>query len=511
MPTEYLAANEGGFRCCVSEGNHRSKLYEMRTRAPGRAHSEAGSRRRWRLSLYWPAQTAIVPSTAYGCFYANGAHCYALSEWNEVSVASTLIDAHTSLAVVPEGAGYHKSAKKYISPREQDEAWTLFASDPRKPKLQAWIEVGDTAGGTAAGWQPSPIFFEASQSWYYPTLDKGNFTEVDFPEQHPGTGWWDATTYTENQGSWCATIQEVDLFCFPGLEQYSSYLQGGLEFAANNNPEADEGQYAENQGQVIGYATNPSGEAMQWVGAHLQYDDAQKGDPWPPGGAWGVCGTLNALGQGNGAITVEAPAWLDWPDCTPAPLQLASQLASSLTSEAATRGELGDSKTVAAAGKTSGELLAAFGAPKPTAAAPFSDYSAPSSQSATLSEAALRARALEVAETYGGEASPSNVRAVMNTPLGSALTSAMPHLQAPQSATTGLRAWEQSDADIVSMDGEFVLESAPRPPKASAPTGRVLTLALDAHTGAVDAVDLGTVDPVLGSVGSVHTLESIRN
>lgn len=95
----------------------------------------------------------------------------------------------------------------------------------------------------------------------------------------------------------------------------------------------------------------------------------------------------------------------------------------------------------------------------------------------------------------------------MDTPLGAALAAAMPHLSPPQSVSAGMLAWEESGADIVSMDGEFVLESAPRPPQAPAPHGRVLTLALDAHTGAVDAIDLGTVDPTLGTIGSVHTLE----
>jgi hypothetical protein len=451
--------------------------------------------------------TATIPSTAFGCYYANGGHCYALSEWSGVSIENTLIDAHTSLAFVPEGAGYHKTKKKYILPREQDETWTNFRTDPENKKLFSWIEVGDTTGGTYAGWQPSPIFFEASQSWYYPTLNAANYTEVDYPEQKAEGGWWDATTYTENLGSWCATIQGVDLFCFPGLEQYGNYLQDGLEFAANNNPEADEGQYAENQGQVIGYATNSSGEVTQWLGGRLVYIDQQKGDPWPPAGAWGVCGTLGALGQGNGAITVEAPAWLDWPDCSPGEIRFTSPLAEGAAPGTTETIESEEHKAVPAAGKTSEELLAAFGAPKPTSPAPFSTYRPPSPQSATLTESELRSKALEIANVYGEDPTPSRIRAVMDIPLGLGLATAMPHLSPPQSISYGMLAWEKSGADIVSMDGEFVLESAPRPPQAQAPAGQVLTVALDAHTGAIDAIDLGAVDPALDAVGSVRTLE----
>ena len=415
-------------------------------------------------------------------------HCYAISEWPGVSIKNVLVDAHTSLAEVPEGAGTSK-----YGPREQDETWSDFSSDPYNSNIRTWIEVGDTTGfiGTRE-FKHSPVFFEADESWYYPTYNYPNFTEVDYPSQEPGGNWWDADTYTENSGSWCAWIDETDVFCFPGLEQYANHLQDGLEYAANNDPERNGGAYAKNTGQVIGYAENSSGVVSQWTGGHLVYGD-EPGDPWPPAGAWGVCGNLGALGQGNGAITVEAPAWLDWPECSSA----AEYRTESLLAP----------KQVASAGKTPAEILAAFGAPKPTAGSPLAGYSAPSSNSASLTSGELEARAQEIASSYGGDStSPERVRSVMDEPLSSALAVAVPSVSPPQQETAGMSAWEQSSTDVISMDGDFSLGAAPRPAGAQAPEGHVLTVVLDAHTGNIDAIALNGTDPTLASLGTVHTL-----
>ena len=79
-------------------------------------------------------------------------------------------------------------------------------------------------------------------------------------------------------GSWCATFQGAHAFCFPGLYRYAKQVEDGLEYTANNDPERDEGSYATNQGQVVGYATNSSGKVTQWTGGTLWYID-EAGDP----------------------------------------------------------------------------------------------------------------------------------------------------------------------------------------------------------------------------------------
>ncbi len=208
-----------------------------------------------------------------------GTHCDAVSIWGPgLSIKETLIDAHTSEASVPETAGDRNYKEGYEPPREQDEQWSSFPSDPENKNIGSWIEVGDTTGYIAKGVFTSvPVYFEADESWYYPKYNYPNFNEVNYPES-PGSGWWDATTYSESLGSWCATFQGAHAFCFPGLYRYAKQVEDGLEYTANNDPERDEGSYATNQGQVVGYATNSSGKVTQWTGGTLWYID-EAGDP----------------------------------------------------------------------------------------------------------------------------------------------------------------------------------------------------------------------------------------
>jgi hypothetical protein len=78
--------------------------------------------------------------------------------------------------------------------------------------------------------------------------------------------------------------------------------------------------------------------------------------------------------------------------------------------------------------------------------------------------------------------------------------------------TTRSQAVEASSADtvqnnaasyLIAMRGNFVLQDAPRPPGAAAPTGSVLTLVIDAQTGQL--TDIGVQDnvPDLSQLGPV--------
>ncbi|MGD1058822.1 MAG: hypothetical protein ABR992_15565 [Solirubrobacteraceae bacterium] len=436
----------------------------------------------------------VAASPAAACFDdVNETHCYAISEWSGVSIKETLIDAHTSEASVPEAAGDRNGPKGYEPPREQDEQWSAFPSDPYNSAIGSWIEVGDTTGYVAKGdFSSVPIYFEADESWSYPKYNYPNFNEVNYPES-PGSGWWDATTYTENSGSWCATFQGAHTYCFGGLIQYANHLQDGLEYAANNDPERDGGAYARNQGQVIGYATNSSNQVTQWTGGRLRYAD-EAGDPWPPAGSWGVCGNLNALGQGNGAITVEAPAWLDWPECN-------------ANAEYSYTANVAVAPKQVAAGKSSDETLAAFGAPEPTAPPFLSRYKAPAAASATLSAGKLDSLATEVAASYG-ESSPERTQTVEGATLKSALAVAVPGVTPPEQPSPGISEWEQSSTDVITMDGEFSLGTVPRPAGEQAPKGQVLSIVVDAHTGVVDAISLTGSAPNLAELGVVRTQEA---
>jgi hypothetical protein len=460
----------------------------------------------------------LMASSASACWYANQGHCYAISEWEGVKVELTLIDADTIESSVPEQAGYY-GPESEIPPRVQDEEWTGFNSSADKTKYDGWIEAGDTTGGTPAGFKASPIYFEASNSWYYPNLQKVNYTEVDFPGPGPGSGWWDAITYTEESGSWCASIEESELFCFPGLERYGNRLTDGLEYAANNDPSADEGWYARNQAEVIGYDQNSAGEVTQWLGAHLQYADEQEGDPWPPAGAWGVCGSLNAKSQGNGAIRVEAPAWIDWGECSPGPIRWSGSreaeegaadapsaegsdlptLAAPQPSSAVQREQQTATRAAAEATSKGGEataILESFDAPTPTAPAPLAGYVAPTSQ--PLSRAAILARASAIARKDTQDAEASYLESLEDVSLAEAVPIASPGATDPTEPSPEVAEWLKSETDIVVENGSFTIAAAAGGgAKASEATvsGKYLTLVMDRHSGAVDAVRISSAKP----------------
>jgi hypothetical protein len=81
-------------------------------------------------------------------------------------------------------------------------------------------------------------------------------------------------------------------------------------------------------------------------------------------------------------------------------------------------------------------------------------------------------------------AAPSEVRAV-DTSLKSAMEIDSRNVL-PPAPDPGMAALQASKVVLVTMHGNFVLDNARVPQGEPAPTGRVLTLILDAHTGQVE-------------------------
>jgi hypothetical protein len=419
----------------------------------------------------------LAASPASACFYSNEGHCYALAVWEPVSIEETLIDGHTIESNVPAGAGCYPGCKE--SAFVDNEEWSVFRNSEDTSEFPGWIEEGDI---TSKG-ETKPRYFEASNSWYYPKRVKGrelNFTKVVIPGEGPGYGWWDATTYTEESGSWCATVEGEHLFCFPGLERWSNALEDGMEYAANNDPERDGGAYATVQGEVIGYAKNTSGHVTQWEGGKLKYGDGEPGDPWPPAGAWGVCGHLNIKGQGRGSIYVLAPAWINWPECSTA--RGGEEIVTRPTSAATSQQEVG--------GPAAG-VLEAMGAPAPTAPAPLENYKAPTGPTVSLAEIRSRVAASATQNTI------TSTETMTGIPLSKAL--AMAGASAPHEESSGMKEWLKSETDVTTETGEFALSEGTYPNGAGTGpgTGKYLTVVTDAHTGEVDIVHLGSSKPEL--------------
>lgn len=115
--------------------------------------------------------------------------------------------------------------------------------------------------------------------------------------------------------------------------------------------------------------------------------------------------------------------------------------------------------------------------------APMAGYVAPSGS--VMSEAAVRAIALLAAER-SGEASPAEVT------ISEGSLSQVMALMEPQSASlptaqsSGESAWLEAPTYRVRMTGSFELDYARVPPGEAIPTGSVLELAIDAHTGAIE-------------------------
>jgi hypothetical protein len=157
----------------------------------------------------------------------------------------------------------------------------------------------------------------------------------------------------------------------------------------------------------------------------------------------------------------------------------------------------GAAETFAASG-TSGATPTVEG---PLAEAP--EYRAP--QGPLLADAQIDAIVHREAVT-AQEPSPSDIRAV-DTSLKSAVE-IDPHNIVPTASDPGMAALEASTVVVVSMYGDFTLNNARVPAGRSAPTGSVLTLILDAHTGQLEGRVISDEEvPGFAELGENRVLE----
>ena len=73
-------------------------------------------------------------------------------------------------------------------------------------------------------------------------------------------------------------------------------------------------------------------------------------------------------------------------------------------------------------------------------------------------------------------------------------------------APSGKVPWSDSSVYLVVMHGNFTLDDVPTPPERKSPTGTVMGLILDAHTGFREGRSLGVVAPNLEALGPVVQL-----
>ncbi len=129
----------------------------------------------------------------------------------------------------------------------------------------------------------------------------------------------------------------------------------------------------------------------------------------------------------------------------------------------------------------------------PAVTNPFAAYVPPSGPElppATILSAARSNSA------QAGVTSPSAVSIAQGS-LREVMTSVNPEVTLPAAPGGGQEAWLNSTVDLVSMHGSFTLYDAHVPHGQPAPTGSVLDLMIDAHTGQIVGRTLTTTAPSL--------------
>jgi hypothetical protein len=389
-------------------------------------------------------------------------HCYIQISSGSVEDEAGIADIESSqMNAVPGGD------------RIDNEQWTFF-----KTGISPWVEVGDTIGsigygaGSGAHYVTSPVYFWA----YFPDPEPPFTGEEEWDLGNgPGLGsWFEATEVAEGGGGWCAKINNVQMGCGGGFPTYAHYITGGMEVGANIPPENLNGS---NSGTVETYklatkdeliSTSSSLELIAPGGVEWCYE-------FPVGGHY------NTLDFGTGT-----------PPC-------------------------GHHTNVLVGGVQSNDLLSAAGATEAEAEAPASSvpavttprpnegYVAPTG--ATLSATQLGSAGLALSSAIGSDSSPTGVESATGT-LQQVASVMNPKLDVPVSTSPEMKQWWNSQADLLVLHGHFTLNSAPMASWATgAPSGAVLDVIIDAHTGAVEATRIAEEAPAsLSSLGAVTRL-----
>jgi hypothetical protein len=341
--------------------------------------------------------------------------------------------------------------------RMQNEQWTHFAGS------NAWVEVGDTigligyrppgsSGGSGEHYVTSPVYF-----WAYFPDGAPPYTGAEEWDLGSGPGlgsWFEATEVAEGGGGWCAKINNVQMGCDGGFPTYANGMTSGVEIAGvapgslnGSNSGTSEMSLMNLQGQVFA----PASGVETYTGSHEWCYE------WPVGGH------ENWLDFGTGL-----------PPCAP-----------------------GQKQSIV--GKREPGLKEA----SPTSAAPNADFEPETGP--TMSSSQLRTAALAVSAAVGHDPSPAGIEAASVT-VKQAASAMSPTSSVPASTSPQMKQWWNSQADLVVLHGSFTLPGMPRASGATGvPSGSVLDVVLDAHTGAIEATRIsGRAPSSIAALGAVR-------
>jgi hypothetical protein len=137
------------------------------------------------------------------------------------------------------------------------------------------------------------------------------------------------------------------------------------------------------------------------------------------------------------------------------------------------------------------------------AVAPAADYvqSGPRLTQTQIEEVAQH-EAARAGDATPGDATDTATMTTVDTSLLAA-AEASPHTTAMHASSPGMESLLKSEVVVVVMHGQFEFSSAPVPKGQPEPTGTVMTLAIDSHSGWVDQRELTTSEaPGLKALGT---------
>jgi hypothetical protein len=147
------------------------------------------------------------------------------------------------------------------------------------------------------------------------------------------------------------------------------------------------------------------------------------------------------------------------------------------------------------------------GTTEPSERNPFESYEPPTGPEQPLAAVEQIAYAQALA---AGEANPSDVT-IEKGPLSEVLHKLNPSYSTTEPPTAGMARVLASDVYLVTMHGHFTLTRVPVPVGTGVPTGSVLNLTINAHTGVVEGYALPLPGQQQGATTQVARVASVRH
>jgi hypothetical protein len=445
------------------------------------------------VGLLAPASEAFYAGPFSSCEQSTSPtnkHCYAIADWYMRDGYSSGVNGATLQLVDEESSVPGWKSGDFAT----NEMWTAFHDIPN-----SWVESGEVTG-VYSGSATKPIAFYAFQNQV-----SSSFRFFAAPANVPaGSYFWVENLYVGN-GIWDSYIEGAGPFqMVVNLPGGADRPQDGLEMTASNISN-------------WGVSREPVWEAPSghWqYGWYDPYSTASRGAyGWQNFGNWAGNNTAPTCAMPTG--TPGAVEWTSWP--YPNPNQT-----SCFTGDNNNFGDIVTKGGVSLSSAAESESSATLQVPVPPAEPPAtplgqqpavaaSDWPTPPVQSGSaLSLDQLKSRVLAIASLQG-DAEPSDIQAV-STNRGDALQAtndgaALPNTSGSQVWAGPLKTWYGQQAYVVTAHGHFTGD-VPTPAGSTGPTGTVLTLVLDAHSGAVSMLGIDKTGPStsLGNLGAVKGL-----